>query len=89
MEARKREMWPWRSARGAMSTGGIFVYLRPREEADDAFPVRSLVYGRYSARYRPTKTQNGSKSVAMTVGMKEKMIWETSCMSERIGKPNE
>ena len=45
MEARKRKMWPWRSARGAMSTGGIFVYLSPREEAGDAFPLRSLVYG--------------------------------------------
>jgi len=45
MDARKRKIWPWRSARGAMSTGGIFVYLRPREEAGDEFPLRSSMYG--------------------------------------------
>jgi len=45
MDARKRKIWPWRSARGAMSTGGIFVYLRPREGAGDAFPLRSSMYG--------------------------------------------
>ena len=45
MEARKRKIWPWRSARGAISTGGIFVYLRPSEEAGEAFSLRSSVYG--------------------------------------------
>ena len=45
IDARKRVIWPWRSARGAMSTGGMLVYLRPREEAGDAFPLRSLMYG--------------------------------------------
>ena len=24
---------------------GIFVYLRPREESGDAFPLRSSIYG--------------------------------------------
>ena len=45
MDARKRKLWPWRSARGARSTGGIFVYLRPREEVSEAFPLRSSMYG--------------------------------------------
>ena len=39
MDARKREVWPWRSAIGAMSTGEIFVYLRPSKEAGDVFPL--------------------------------------------------
>jgi len=38
-DAKKRKIRPWQSAHGAMRTGGIFVYLRPREESGDAFPL--------------------------------------------------
>ena len=47
-----------------------------------------LCKARCMADTRPTKTQNGSRSVVMTVGMKEKMIWVTICLSESIGRPD-
>ena len=39
MEARKWKIWPWWRARGAMRTGGILVYLSPREELGHALPL--------------------------------------------------
>ena len=86
-EARERMQWPPASARGAISTGGMLVYFSPSDAADEEWPRISSVQGWYRARYRVTTTQSGSMSIAIAVGVNEKMNCTTSRWFESVGRP--